>query len=384
MTPPRYHPRLVGRIAQLARALPLQGRCRGFESLCAHHLTWCFTEVSALVDRPGSRSVAVRVSRRCVVIVPVSCAHLVSGWAFVIFEPRLSLTSSLAKTGLWSLVCGIDPQQSSSQGSWLQCWPPAVACRKTSSLLPRSKSHPFLAMLKALRNSSKLLRKRNRTSRTRRLWCWNNCPKLEGALVESSDKVDLLTDELTAAGDERDSAIAERDTAVAERDASIAEVEATKLRFDPEIQAAIAAAQGTAAEMVCAAGDAFGFDPSLGAPDVNVIAESVLDGLPEGTDIDTAALQVRADECSGAGQARAAQVALTLPKGDGLWTVGLEIAPGLWRSVGTGDSCYWKRSPDGSPDDIIDNHFGNAGGSVTIRPGEEFETSRCGAWEFAG
>jgi hypothetical protein len=25
-----------GRIAQLARALPLQGRCRGFESLCAH------------------------------------------------------------------------------------------------------------------------------------------------------------------------------------------------------------------------------------------------------------------------------------------------------------------------------------------------------------
>ena len=26
-----------GRIAQLARALPLQGRCRGFESLCAHH-----------------------------------------------------------------------------------------------------------------------------------------------------------------------------------------------------------------------------------------------------------------------------------------------------------------------------------------------------------
>ena len=29
-SPPR------GRIAQLARALPLQGRCRGFESLCAH------------------------------------------------------------------------------------------------------------------------------------------------------------------------------------------------------------------------------------------------------------------------------------------------------------------------------------------------------------
>ena len=28
-----------GRIAQLARALPLHGRCRGFESLCAHRKT---------------------------------------------------------------------------------------------------------------------------------------------------------------------------------------------------------------------------------------------------------------------------------------------------------------------------------------------------------
>ena len=31
-------PAVVTRIAQLARALPLQGRCRGFESLCAHRL----------------------------------------------------------------------------------------------------------------------------------------------------------------------------------------------------------------------------------------------------------------------------------------------------------------------------------------------------------
>ena len=30
------NPDAVTRIAQLARALPLQGRCRGFESLCAH------------------------------------------------------------------------------------------------------------------------------------------------------------------------------------------------------------------------------------------------------------------------------------------------------------------------------------------------------------
>jgi hypothetical protein len=34
------------------------------------------------------------------------------------------------------------------------------------------------------------------------------------------------------------------------------------------------------------------------------------------------------------------------------------------------------------PDDIIDNHFGLAGGTVTVRDGEEFETDGCGTWQF--
>ena len=69
------------------------------------------------------------------------------------------------------------------------------------------------------------------------------------------------------------------------------------------------------------------------------------------------------------------------PKGDGFYTVGVEIAPGRWESTGDGDSCYWSRL-DGNQN-LLDNHFGNAGGSITIRPTDyEVEFNDCGIWEF--
>ena len=71
------------------------------------------------------------------------------------------------------------------------------------------------------------------------------------------------------------------------------------------------------------------------------------------------------------------------PKGDGFYTVGVEITPGRWESTGTGDGCYWARL-DGNQN-ILDNHFGSAGGSITIRPNDyEIEFNGCGTWEFAG
>jgi hypothetical protein len=76
---------------------------------------------------------------------------------------------------------------------------------------------------------------------------------------------------------------------------------------------------------------------------------------------------------------------LTKPKGDGFYTVGVEIVPGKWNSTGTGtgDSCYWARL-DGDQE-ILDNHFGNAGGTVTIRPTDyEVTIEGCGTWEYLG
>jgi hypothetical protein len=71
------------------------------------------------------------------------------------------------------------------------------------------------------------------------------------------------------------------------------------------------------------------------------------------------------------------------PKGDGFYTVGVEIAVGRWKSNGAGDSCYWARL-DGNQN-TIDNHFGNAGGTVTIRATDyEIEFEDCGQWEYLG
>jgi len=207
---------------------------------------------------------------------------------------------------------------------------------------------------------------------------------------------DALQGDLEAAETERNEAIAERDTAIGERGAALAERDdaiaaADELRqlYDPQINAAIAAVQQTAIDAACAAGDRAGYDGAQ-PPAVDEIITNAARELPAAEReaaidrVDRGPVRAKLVECRAAGETRKAAEALTAPHGDGLWTVGVEIAPGLWRSTGTADDCYWQRSPDGHPDDIIDNHFGTAGGSVTLNPGEEFETDRCGAWEFVG
>ena len=69
------------------------------------------------------------------------------------------------------------------------------------------------------------------------------------------------------------------------------------------------------------------------------------------------------------------------PKEDGFYTVGVEIAPGQWRSTGTGDSCYYA-TYDGYQD-INENYFGDAGVTITLGPLDyEVEFTRCGTWEY--
>jgi hypothetical protein len=71
------------------------------------------------------------------------------------------------------------------------------------------------------------------------------------------------------------------------------------------------------------------------------------------------------------------------PKDDGFYTVGVEIAPGRWESTGDGDDCYWQRLDDHQ--DTLDNHFGAAGGTVTILESDyEVQFKDCGTWEYAG
>ena len=71
-----------------------------------------------------------------------------------------------------------------------------------------------------------------------------------------------------------------------------------------------------------------------------------------------------------------------MDKSPGFYLVGTEISPGVWRSLGTGDDCYWAiTTRTGS---IMNNHFGMAGGTMFI-PSNAFEvelTQGCGRWTY--
>ncbi|MBN1639923.1 MAG: SH3 domain-containing protein [Anaerolineae bacterium] len=76
-----------------------------------------------------------------------------------------------------------------------------------------------------------------------------------------------------------------------------------------------------------------------------------------------------------------ARTVLTRPRGDGYYLVGIAIAPGKWRSGGSGEDCYWARLD--SKQNILDNHFGLAGGTVNVRSSDyEVLFEGCGTWEW--
>ena len=72
---------------------------------------------------------------------------------------------------------------------------------------------------------------------------------------------------------------------------------------------------------------------------------------------------------------------LKADKSDGFYLINIDIAPGVWRSTGTGDSCYW--AVTSKTGNILDNHFGMAGGTAYISPnGFQVEFNGCGMWVY--
>ena len=74
---------------------------------------------------------------------------------------------------------------------------------------------------------------------------------------------------------------------------------------------------------------------------------------------------------------------LTKDKKNGFYLVGIDIAPGLWRSTGNSDGCYWALTS--KTGDIIDNHFGMSGGTMFIVAfAFQVELEDCGTWVYLG
>jgi len=75
---------------------------------------------------------------------------------------------------------------------------------------------------------------------------------------------------------------------------------------------------------------------------------------------------------------------LEMPHYPGIYLVGIDIAPGLWRNNSSSDFCYWEITT--RTGDILDNHFGQGGGTMYIS-GSAFQVTmerECGTWIYLG
>ena len=73
----------------------------------------------------------------------------------------------------------------------------------------------------------------------------------------------------------------------------------------------------------------------------------------------------------------------TQPFGPGVWLVGEEVSPGIWRNSDSSESCYWERRSGlgGTFGEIIDNGFSTAIQTVVISASDvAFYSHRCGTW----
>ncbi len=75
---------------------------------------------------------------------------------------------------------------------------------------------------------------------------------------------------------------------------------------------------------------------------------------------------------------------LTEDKKKGFYLVGIDIATGIWRSSGESDSCYWSITT--RTGNIINNHFGMAGGTMYISSNayQVEMNADCGTWTYLG
>jgi hypothetical protein len=75
------------------------------------------------------------------------------------------------------------------------------------------------------------------------------------------------------------------------------------------------------------------------------------------------------------------EIRLKSDKSDGFYLVNIDIAPGVWRSNGSGDDCYWATTT--KTGDIISNNFGMAGGTAYIsETAYQVEFDGCGIWTY--
>lgn len=68
---------------------------------------------------------------------------------------------------------------------------------------------------------------------------------------------------------------------------------------------------------------------------------------------------------------------------DGIWEVGTEVRPGVYRSS-AGSNCYWAILGSADTSDIENNGGFGPNQTITLTAGKWIESSDCGTWERIG
>lgn len=215
-------------------------------------------------------------------------------------------------------------------------------------------------------------------------------PDLSGDLADAQAEIsdlqaqlEALTEEIKTAQSERDQLASDKAALEAEAEEAKATVEELMTRYDPEIQAAIRAGTQSVIDLACENMDGTTVEESVVRDAMLAWASDSGLGSAGVDALDRDAIDAAAHDCFVAAQAQVVLERLQGPKGDGFYTVGEEIAPGTWESQGTADDCYWARYD--ANQNILDNHFGLAGGRIVIRSSDtEVQFDGCGQWVFKG
>jgi len=73
------------------------------------------------------------------------------------------------------------------------------------------------------------------------------------------------------------------------------------------------------------------------------------------------------------------QIANNTIPGDGIFEVGVDMKPGLYKTSGTAD-CYYAVNADANGNNIKSNNIVSGPATVSVSQGEYFETSGCADW----
>lgn len=104
---------------------------------------------------------------------------------------------------------------------------------------------------------------------------------------------------------------------------------------------------------------------------------------PESPATNAGAVAGPGESMTGGKPTKRTEVAKAQPEvDDGVWTVGVDIPAGTYRTTANvSSSCYWEINKGEGVMDIVANDLPGGGRpKVTLRKGQTFKTSDCGTW----